>query len=192
MTHIRADVCYSTLLKQNESVIFERKFANGFKSDYELALLEIGKSNDPVIKKDEYGRQIKIELEDSDYKILKINNYKTEDLFWDYNNNCKISSQDFISKYLKKSGLKLISKLNNKIVLQNDENINLFTFKNDSDAERFIDVMTDHFMEIKRSDVIFVKDISTAQRKYLYDFLIEKGYHRSYLFRQATTHPVKK
>lgn len=192
MTHVRADECYNTLLKQNESVIFERKYANGFKSDYELALLEIGKSKDPVIKKDEYGRQIKIEIEDSDYKILKINNYKTEDLFWNYDNNCKISSQDFISKYLKKTGLKLISKLNNKIVLQNEDKLNLFTFKNDSDAERFIDVMTEHFMNLNRSDVIFVKDISTSQRKYLYDLLIEKGYQRTYLFRQTTTHPVKK
>ncbi len=89
-------------------------------------------------------------------------------------------------------GLKLISKLNNKVIVQNDEKVNLFTFKTDDDSSRFIDTLYDHFKEIKKFDCMIVKDTSTAQRKYLYDILMKEGFTRTYLFRQITTHQVKK
>ena len=89
------------------------------------------------------------------------------------------------------SGLKLVSKLNNKIVVQNDDKINLFTLKNDYDSSRFIDNLSELFMEQKRFDCVFVKDYSNTQRKYLYNILIENGSSKSYLQRQTTTHPSK-
>ena len=84
-----------------------------------------------------------------------------------------------------------MSKLNNKIIVQNDDKINLFTFKNDDDSSRFIDNLSSYFMDIKRMDCMFVKDYDTHQRKYLYDILVERGYPKSYLFRHSTTHPTK-
>jgi hypothetical protein len=83
----------------------------------------------------------------------------------------------------------MLSKLNNKIVLQNDDSFNLFTFKNNEDSERFINTLSELFIKEKRMDCIFVKDISTAQRKYLYEILITKGFPKKYLFRLSTTHP---
>ena len=84
---------------------------------------------------------------------------------------------------------KLISKLNNKIVVQNDDNVLIFTLKNDSDSERFIDTMSNYFIENKKTDCILVKDTSIIQRKYLYDLLTQKGFPKNYLFRHSTTHP---
>jgi tricorn protease-like protein len=49
-------------------------------------------------------------------------------------------------------GLKLVSKLNNKIVVQNDDKFNLFTLKNDNDSSRFIDKLSELFIEQKRFD----------------------------------------
>ena len=86
------------------------------------------------------------------------------------------------------SGYKMISKLNNKIVLQEDDNFKLFTLKNVYDSDRFIDTLSDILIKEKRSNVLLVKDVSTAQRKYLYNLLVEKGYPKSYLLRYSTTH----
>ena len=53
------------------------------------------------------------------------------------------------------------------------------------------EILINYFIEQKRSDCIFVKDYSTAQRKYLYNLLIDNGFSKSYLQRQSTTHPIK-
>ena len=82
--------------------------------------------------------------------------------------------------------------INNKIVIQNDDNFYLFTLKNSDDANRLIDNMNDLVNSKKRINVILVKDYSTTQRKYLYSILEEKGFPKSYLFRHSTTHQVKR
>jgi len=86
----------------------------------------------------------------------------------------------------------MISKLNNKIIVQLNELTNLFTFKNESDSSRFIDNLSKKYINEKRMDCIFIKDSSTPQRKYLYDMLVTLGYPKQYLFRQSTTFPLKK
>jgi hypothetical protein len=181
---------FNYLIDKSDNVLFEMMYENGGFGEYEIALIEknIGPTL-PLFVKDDYGRQIKIEVEDNKYKISRIVKYRIEEEFLDYSTKKKIDTKRFISSYLSKDGLKLLSKLNNKIVLQNDNDINLFTFKNIHDSERFLEVLSEHFIKNKRYDCIFVKDSSTIQRKYLYDILIERGFSRSYLFRLSTTHP---
>jgi len=192
-TEKRANEFYNSLLSKSDDVIFEKSYENGFKCEYKIALLEknlINKSS--LFLKDEYGRQNKIELDDDDYTITKISDYRIEEEFMVYNKNIKIQTTEFINKHLNGSGLKLVSKLNNKIIVQNDDDFKLFTFKNEDDSLRFIETISDLFIVNKRIDCIFVKDNSTIQRKYLYDLLVERGYSKDYLFRQSTTHPSKK
>jgi hypothetical protein len=145
----------------------------------------------PIFLKDELGRNIKVSLDDSNYKITKIENYYEEELLLDCSTSKKITSKLFIEKYLKPNGFKLVSKLNNKIVVQNDDKFNLFTLKNEADSFRFIDCLVEKFKLEKRSDCIFVKDYSTNQRKYLYELLVNNGYSKDYLIRRSTTHPIK-
>jgi hypothetical protein len=189
-TSKRANDCFKSLLEESNDVIFDKKYENGFECSYEISLLEKTSGTFlPVFLKDELGRNVKIVLDDEDYSISKINKYKTEELILDFQTNTKITSKEFIKKYLSGSGLKLVSKLNNKVVVQNDDNFNLFTLKNDDDCSRFIDSISQYFLEQKKMDCIFVKDYSTTQRKYLYNLLTEKGFSKSYLQRQTTTHP---
>jgi len=189
----KAEDYYKSLMNISDTVIFNKQFDNGFESNYELALLE-PKTNktQPLYVKDDFGRQIKIEIESDDNTITKINSYNIDEVFLDYKTKKKINTCTFIKKYLSIDGLKLISKLNNKIIVQHDDSFNLFTFKNDSDSSRFIDSISSHFKQLKRMDCLFVKDYENAQRKYLYNILVEQGYPKSYLFRQTTTHPTKK
>jgi hypothetical protein len=125
-------------------------------------------------------------MDESDSIIFKI-----EELFLDYSKNKKIGLGELFKTYLKEDGLKLISKLNNKIIIQNDDKFNLLTFKNDDDSLRFIDNVSEHFINEKRYDCMFVKDYTTSQRKYLYNLLEENGFPKNYLIRHSTTHPTK-
>ena len=192
-TSKRANDYYNSLLENSDNVIFDKKYENGFECGYEIAILEKTSGTFlPVFLKDEFGRNIKINLDDEDYTISKINKYRTEELILDYQTNTKITSTEFIKKYLKGDGLKLVSKLNNKVVVQNDDTFNLFTLKNDDDSSRFMDSISQHLFKEKKMDCIFVKDYSTTQRKYLYNILTEKGFSKHYLQRQSTTHPSTK
>lgn len=192
ITHKRALEYYNKLIEKSKNVLFEVQYENGFKSDFELGILERNSKQDTLTIRDNYGRNLKVELDDDIFKIIKIDNFLIEEEFWDYTNKKKIDTHTFIEKYLTDDGLKLVSKLNNKVIVQNDEKVNLFTFKTDDDSSRFIDTLYDHFKEIKKFDCMIVKDTSTGQRKYLYDILMKEGFTRTYLFRQITTHQVKK
>jgi hypothetical protein len=179
-TSNRANSFYESLLKESKNVIFNKQYENGFSFNYEIAILEkVSGTFLPVFLKDELGRNIKVDLQDDDYSIKKITTYYTEELILDTSLNKKINSNEFIKLYLDPSGFKLISKLNNKIVVQNDDKFNLFTLKNDYDSSRFIDALSELFIEQKRFDCMFVKDYSNSQRKYLYNLLIENGFSKS-------------
>jgi cellulose synthase/poly-beta-1,6-N-acetylglucosamine synthase-like glycosyltransferase len=192
-TYKKAIEFYNNLLHKSNDVLFPVNYENGLQCDYEIALLErnIGTSN-TLFNKDEFGRQVRVELDDSDFRITKISPYYTEELFVDYSTGNKITTEFFLKNYLNKDGYKLISKLNNKVVIQIDDNFNLFTFKSLDDSDRFIDTLTEKFKNEKRGDCLLVKDYDTSQRKYLYDILTEKGFTKTYLQRQSTTHHVKK
>ena len=192
-THKKSDDLFITLSNQSNDVIFEKKYTNGDECSYELAILE--KSPDtflPVYLKDELGRQIKVNLNDGDYTITKIITYKIEETLLDTTLNKKINSHEFIKLYLDPVGFKLMSKLNNKIIVQNDDKVNLFILKNEYDSSRFIESISNKFISEKRMDCMFIKDCSTPQKKSLYNLLINQGFSKDYLLRYSTTHPVKK
>ena len=193
ITRKRGDEFFDKLIKESNDVIFEKQYENGFYSDYELTFIEkVSPGFTPIYLKDDYGRNVKINIDDNNYSITKISKYKVEEQFLDISQNKKMNSKEFIKKYLNKPGLKMLSKLNNKIVLQNDDDLNLFTFKNEQDSGRFITTISNLFFSEKKYDCMFVTDSSTIQRKYLYDLLVQRGYSKVYLHRQLTTHPTKK
>ena len=181
---------FNNLVEESNDVIFPVKYENGRPSTYELAILEKRKSNnEKLFIKDEFGRQIKVDLDDNDFTINKIVFFDIEEEFLDYQTKKKINSKEFIQKYLRVTGIKMISKLNNKVIVQINEDYKLFTFKNDSDANRFLDELGQYLRIINKNDCILVKDYSTIHRKYLYDILVKQGFPRSYLQRHSTTHP---
>ena len=188
-TSNRASDFYKSILEKNDEVIFETKHENGNYVDYEIALLEKkGNTLFPIYTKDEMGRNVKLEFDDDEYNIVKISSYRVPEQIHDYQTKNRISVETFINKYLSKTGVKLVSKLNNKIVVQNEDNVNLFKMKNELDAQRLIENLTQRFIKLKRGDCMFVLDVSSPQRKYLYKLLIDKGYDVNYLYRKETTY----
>lgn len=189
VTSKKANDFYVNLVNQNQDTIFETKTENGKSVNYEIALLEKkGNSLFPIYTKDEFGRNIKLEFEDDDYNIVKISPYKEPELIQDYQTKNKINIDTFINKYLSKDGLKMVSKLNNKLIVQKDEEVFLFVLKNESDCFRLMESMIERFVKLKRGDCMFVNDTSPQQKKYLYNFLMDKGFDKNFLYRKETTY----
>ena len=193
ITFSRAKQFYEKLIKESNEVLFEIKVEAGKECNYELGIVEMSsKQLVPVYMTDEFGRNVKVKLDEDGMTLFKIQPYRKEETIFDIKEGKKITMSDLIKKYMKGDGLKMISVLNNKIVLQEDEKIHLFTLKSESESSRFIDSMSLHFFKIKRGDCLFVKDYSTAQRKYLYSLLESNGIDKKILYRKFTTLPRSK
>lgn len=189
VTLSRAKNLYRQLINESKEVIFEVLVENGKECKFELGLVE-NKTNQsaPVYMTDADGRTIKVKLEDSGMSLLEVTPFKQEELIFDVQSKLKITSQDLIKKYFKGDGLKMLSVLNNKAILQKDEEIYLFSLKNESECSRFVDSLSSHFFKTKRGDCLFIKDYSSAQRKYLYSLLESNGFDKKVLYRKFTTY----
>lgn len=179
---------YNELVRDN-NVRFKVLFENSERCDYEIGLLtKTGDYQIPLFKTDEVGRNNNVFIEgESDYTIKRIEDYSIEEMIFDWRLNRRISFDEFISLYCPKKQVKVISKLHNKIVIQNDEVFNLFSLKNEEDSERFLQTLESFFYSSNRNDSIFVRDESTINRKWMYDVLEKNGFDRKKLYRQKTT-----
>jgi hypothetical protein len=102
ITLSRAKNYFKQLIKESDDVIFEVLVENGKECRFELGLIEMSVNQSaPVYMTDDFGRSVKVRLEDSGMSILSINPYKEEDLIYDVRNKTKITAQEFIKKYLK-------------------------------------------------------------------------------------------
>jgi hypothetical protein len=190
VTLSRAKKLYNQLINESKEVIFEVLVENGKECKFELGLIE-NKTNQsaPVYMTDDFGRTVKVKLEDNGMSLLEIIPYREEELIYDVQTKKKITSQELVKKYFKTDGLKMLSVLNNKAILQKDEEIYLFSLKNESECSRFVDSLSTHFFKTKRGDCLFIKDYSSAQRKYLYELLESNGFDKKVLYRKFTTYP---
>lgn len=181
---------YEKRIKECSDIVFDKTFENGKVATYEIALLQNRKDhNSEIYLKDELGRNIKVEMQDEEFEFLRINKYRIEEKIFDVQKSQKITLDKLISTYLKGDGVKMISTLNNKFVIQVDESIKLFSLKSEEECQRFIDILSKHFYSIGRKDCLFVKDVSTPQKKYLFNVLEEMGIDKKILYRKYTTFP---
>ncbi len=194
VTLSRAKSFYEKLITESNDVIFEVLVENAKDCKFELGLIETKPNkSSPIYTTDEFGRTIRVKLEEgTGMSIVEVRPYKQEELIYDVENRRKITAHDLIKRYLKGDGLKMVSVLNNKIVVQQDEIIKLFSLKNEKESSRFIDCLSSHFFKIKRGDCLFIKDYSSPQRKYLYSLLESNGFDKKVLYRKYTTYPYSR
>ncbi len=190
VTLTKAKNFYKKLLDQSSQVIFNVEVENGLHIKYELGIVELSKNKlFPVYLTDEMGRNIRVKLEDEDMTLFEISPYKKEEKIFDIQKNKKIKVFDFFKNYLKNDTLKILSVLNNKVIIQKDFEINLFSLKNEEESIRFLETISDYFMKNKRSDCLFIKDTSSPQKKYLLKLLEDYGIDKKILYRKVTTYP---
>jgi hypothetical protein len=193
ITFNKSKLFYDKLVSESQDVIFDVEVESGKECRYEIGLVEIsGKQLVPVYMTDEFGRNVRVKLNDDGMTLFQITPYKKEELIYDVKEGKKITTQELIKKYLKGDGMKMVSVLNNKIVIQQDETFHLFTLKSEKESARFSDCLSLHFFKTKRGDCLFVKDYSSAQRKYLYGILESNGFSKRVLYRKFTSLPQSK
>jgi hypothetical protein len=179
---------FNELVKQSSSVLFPKLIENAEESNYELAILtNKTKIQNSLFLTDDLGRNVPVNLENPEYVFLKIEKYYIEESIYDWQTKTKISLIDLVKKYCKTKDLKSIYTLNNKICIQIDSDVKVFSLKDKNESVRFLDSIQDYFFSIGRGDAMFVKDISTAQRKWIYGVLEDKGFEKKRLYRLKTT-----
>ncbi len=190
ITGERAHSFFTKLIKKSENIIFDVNFENGKEVFYEIAILtnEIN-SITPIYLTDDLGRNIRVKLDESDLSMVVIQRYKKEEKIFDLQSKRKITTHEFINRYLGTKELKMISVLNNKIIVQKDDEFKLFSLKTESESDRFIETLSNEFLKLGRDDCLFIRDTSSPQRKYLLEILEKNGFDKKILYRKSTTHP---
>jgi hypothetical protein len=192
ITRERATSFFKNLVKKSENIIFEVKFENGKEVNYEIGIVEKSSgSHVPTYLTDSLGRNIKVSLDEDNMVLSEIKQYRKEEKIFDVKENKKITISDFTKKYLKSDTLKVISILNNKIIVQKDEGFSIFSLKSEEECFRFIETISMFFFKNKRTDCLLINDTSTPQRKYLIDLLVKNGFDKKMLYRKYTTHPQR-
>jgi hypothetical protein len=178
---------FNNLVKKSNDIIFTKKFESGYECKFDIAIITDKFIEDKIYYTDEYGRNkiIDSKIDDLNY-IYKISQYNFEEDIFDVQQNKRITLPEFEKMYLNKDKIYMVSKLKNKFILQDDDNFKLFSLKNEDDADRLLNL----FMEIKLgTKLIVVKDVSSPQRKYLYEMLVGRGYNKKFLYTSYTTYP---
>lgn len=188
----RAKSFYKAKMDESSLVNFPKKVENANLCEFELAIVS---EKDGVFEnyfvKDFLGRQVKVDV-DGDFKIIEINPYNVPETIYDVTNNQKVTFDDFVNIKLKKGSVKLVSKLNNKVVVQDDIKVDLFSLKNESESQRFLECLSNYMISNGRLDSIIVSDTSKAQKKYLYEILNNMGVDKKLLYRTTTTFKERK
>lgn len=175
---------YKKLLKQKKP-LFTTEFMSRKKCVFEVAVIGPSTTH-KTFKKDELGRNLTISLDSSEYEILDLSPYWKEELVYDHQLKNRVFINDILEKYLHTKEFKQVFTLNNKLVIQKDEDFSIFSLKNIDDSVRLLSVLQLEFQNVGRYDCLFVPDTSTAQRKLLYDLLEKAGYCRKFLSKHYT------
>ena len=121
---------FKKLVKQNKEIVFDKKIENATPVNYHIGLLT-NQSNvqNTLHFVDDLGRNHVANLQDKDYVFIDIEKYNVEEKIYDYQLKDKISFPEFLKKYCSNNELKNIFSLNNKICIQINETISLFSLK---------------------------------------------------------------
>ena len=188
-----AELYFKKICEQSDKIKFNVEVENSLDVTYEVGLL--CKNIDTqfqLFSQDDIGRNIRVNLEDSDLQIIKIHRYRVPEKLHEWSTNKRITYDEFFKKHFTNRELKNVFTVNNKIIVQKDEQTSVYSLKNIEESKRLLMLLQDEFVSLKRADAIFVKDMDTIQRKYLYDHLEKLGIDKKRLYRQSTTFSERK
>tara|TARA_R110000824_G_scaffold343787_1_gene530493 strand:- start:3916 stop:4551 length:636 start_codon:yes stop_codon:yes gene_type:complete len=153
---------------------------------FEIGLVTTEPVVEEVYIKDDIGRTKEVLMGDSAYNIIKLLPYWREEFIYDHNTKKKISYINLLDTYLNSKDFKQVFTLNNKLIIQCDDIVNIFSLKTVSDSSRLIDIIEFELLDAGRLDCLLVRDTNTVQRKQLYNLLEGLGYNRAFLRKQYT------
>lgn len=157
---------------------------NRSKTIVELALIfPYHKQATKTYTKDSLGRTIEAKIDNKNKRIKEIIPYWREELIYDHETKKRIAFSALMEYITSIREFGQIFTLNNNLFVQVDDNIRLFGNKNIDDAQRLFNVVKTELGKLRIGNFMFIKDISTHQRKLLYDILESQGFKRTKLFK---------
>ena len=154
------------------------------KMNFELALVfPKTRWSTKTYSKDELGRNVEIKMDDEKQRIKYLIPYWEEELIYDYDAKKRIHYHQMMRYINVIQDVAQIFTLNNKLIVQVEDNIRMYGNKNIDDTERLFEIIKGDLLKRNKGNFIFIKDVTTHQRSLLYDFLEKRGYKRSVLFR---------
>ncbi len=181
------DLWYELKTEKKPRYIKEYGGKRNQKLDFELALIYPDNrwaKKKTVTKRDDYGRLYEAGVDQKGYRLKEMVPYWREEKIFDYKSRKHIRYHELLEILGEVDEIAQIFTLNNKMFLQIEEDVRMFGNKNISDSERLFELLREDLLKKKRKgNFIFVKDVTTNQRKNLYIILKKKGYDSQTLFR---------
>tara|TARA_R110000824_G_scaffold73220_5_gene186510 strand:- start:13047 stop:13679 length:633 start_codon:yes stop_codon:yes gene_type:complete len=177
---------YKQILKKS-NVIFPIKLNRKKECIVELALVCHGDCEDKTIeRRDMLGRLETVSSDNPEFSILDICDFEVEEKVYDHKRKQRRLILDIINEYVPQKNIIQIFKLNNKIIIQNNDQYSLFSLKTIKEADRLIECLKTYFKSINKFNCLFSKDLSTIHRKELYNTLEKYGFDRKLLYKHYT------
>ena len=177
---------YWNELKTQKKPVFTKQYYADRKGEkvFELALVfPMNRWATKTFVKDSLGRTVEALIEDDKFRIKEIIPYWKEELVYDYQQKKRIRYEEVFNQAMKITDIAQIFTLNLKLFIQKDDELIVFGNKNLNDTERLFELLKTDLTNKKKGNYIYVKDISTHQRKQLYNLLESKGFSRKDLFK---------
>lgn len=133
--------------------------------------------------KDSLGRNQEAIIDNDKFRIKEIIPYWKEELIYDFDSKKRIRYHEMMEYISSVKEIAQIFTLNKNMFVQIENEVRMFGNKNLKDAERLFELVREDLVKKKHGNFIFVKDITTEQRKNLYNLLESKGFKRTELFR---------
>lgn len=169
---------------EKEKPLFPQVFRNKTKVNYEVAIVTTVNHNIPeLFTKDDIGRINKAEFQSDVHYFLDIQPYEISEKLWDFQDDIYIDAETLYSKIKKGNLFKQVFTLNNKIFVQIDDKVKGYGLKNIEDCQRLFNILRNHSINESLGNIMYVQDISTAQRKDLYILLQKNGFPKESLYR---------
>ncbi len=125
-------------------------------------------------------------IKNQDYQLSEVCDYQVEGTLYDHQTKSRINVEELLLIYLPKVEMCQLFSLNNKIVIQKDNEFSLFSLKTVAESKRFMDCISSYFRTEGISNCLVVVDFSTVQRKQLYSILENNGFKKSLLYKHYT------
>jgi hypothetical protein len=132
---------------------------------------------------DHLGRSQEVFIESDEYRIKEIIPWWEPEKIYDFQQKKHIYFEEMFEIINKITEYAQIFTLNNKIFVQIDDDVTVYKNKNLNDTQRLFTLLQSELLKKKRTNFMFVKDVTSYQRKLLYDILEPKGFSRNELFR---------
>ena len=137
-----------------------------------------------VYIKDDVGRNEPVYFDDdTDYRVKDAIHWWEPEKIYDFQQKKHIYFEEMFDIINKITEVSQIFTLNNKIFVQVDTAVTVYKNKNINDTQRLFVILQSQLMAKKRTNFMFIRDVTRYQRSQLYKLLEPMGFTRNELFR---------